>query len=86
MPEWFQRALESRTVRNVTLGTIGFLTIGACGGSLLANYTVAGMNALPERETAIVQRPADPDWSTEVARQLPDYDSSTRAEISDTSY
>jgi hypothetical protein len=86
MPEWFQRALESRTVRNGTLGTIGFLILGCCGGALLANYTVAGMNALPERQTAIAQRPADPDWSTEVAQQLPDYDASTRAEYSETSY
>jgi len=86
MPDWFQHALESRTVRNVTLGTIGYLIVGFCGGSLLANYTVAGMNALPERQIAIVQRPADPDWSTEVAQQLPDYDSSTRAEVSETRY
>jgi hypothetical protein len=44
MGYWVHRIAHSRRVRVATLGAIGLLTMGSCGGALLANYTVSGIS------------------------------------------
>jgi len=48
--------VHSRRLTLATLAATGLLTGGACGGAMLANYTVAGINPF---YTAC----AEPEWS-----------------------
>jgi hypothetical protein len=66
MPRW----VHSRRLKAFTLAATGLLLMGTCGGAMLANYTVAGMDPV------YVARPAaaDPqpsrgvaDWAAEQA-------------------
>ncbi len=44
MGYWVHRFARSRRVRVAALAGVGLLTTGTCGGALLANYTVAGID------------------------------------------
>jgi len=48
--------VHSRRLKIATLAAIGLLTGGACGGAMLANYTVAGINPFYAART-------EPEWS-----------------------
>lgn len=44
MGYWLNRIVRSRRIRVLTLAGIGLMSTGACGGAMLANYTVSGMS------------------------------------------
>lgn len=44
MPRWFHRVLRSPRAGPLLALATGMLVLGSCGGALLANYTVAGMD------------------------------------------
>ena len=83
MAEWLHRAIESPRVRNATLASIGFLGVATCGGAVLANFTVAGMNPIAAHDTTRFQVAAErPGWSV----ALDDWAPEPPAEYSETSY
>ena len=93
MPDWFLRALESRRVRNFTLGGIGFMIVASSGGALLANYTVAGMNpyyfeqASSDAADARIQTAqADARWLREAVIDEPRYNDGAVVETVDAGY
>lgn len=47
MSYWLRRFQNSRRARVATFGAIAVISLGGCGGAMMANYTVAGMNTLP---------------------------------------
>lgn len=68
MGYWLNRIVHSRRVRVAALGAIGLLSTGACGGALLANYTVSGISpfyAARIEPPAIQPRPSVAEWAAE---------------------
>ena len=47
MSDWLRRFQNSRRARVATFAMIAVVSMGGCGGAMMANYTVAGMNTLP---------------------------------------
>lgn len=74
MPNWIARLHKSALARNITFGVIGLMTFGCCGGALLANYTVAGIDPekLPAQELQAAQsdQVADADTSSAWVRDV----------------
>lgn len=71
MPDWFYRLQNSRRARNLSFAAIGLLTLGTSGGALLANYTMAGVDARftsPATGQVAASEP-DPEWMRDV--QMP---------------
>ncbi|MCW3847977.1 hypothetical protein OF829_12075 [Sphingomonas sp. LB-2] len=68
MHDWLSRLHRSRRARFLTLSAVGIVSLGSCGGAVLANYTVAGMNTFPHSEAAQSDwRAAEPEWVREAA-------------------
>jgi len=69
MSDWLRRLQNSRRARNATFAAIGVLWLGSCAGSVIANYTVAGMNMRPytsDRQIAQSDwREPEPRWERE---------------------
>jgi hypothetical protein len=93
MPDWLLRALESRRVRNATLGGIGFMILASSGGALLANYTVAGMNpyylahASDDAANARIQTAqSDAHWLRDAVFDEPRYEDGVPVETADSGY
>ena len=75
MPDWLHRLHHSRRARNLTLGALGMLTLGSCGGAVLANYVVAESNIAQYRDRdgwstlASVPEPP-PKWVEDAAAEI----------------
>lgn len=92
MSDWLHRFHRSRRARNLTLGALGVLTLGSCGGAVLATITVEGSNIAQYRGTqwetmARAPEPA-PEWLQQASAEISDAGfSQERAEgYSDASY
>jgi hypothetical protein len=85
MGYWLHRFVRSRRVRVAALGGIGLLTMGCCGGSLLASYTVSGINPFyaSRLETPDIQPSRGAaDWLAEEAFRSTEQDRA-KAELAD---
>jgi hypothetical protein len=74
MPDWLHRLHQSRRARNASFAAIGIVSLGSCGGAMLANYTVAGMNRLPYSSDQLAaqsaSRDSEPEWVREAAMEV----------------
>lgn len=92
MSDWLHRFHRSRRARNLTLGALGVLTLGSCGGAVLATFTVEGSNIAQYRGTQwerMASTPSPPpEWMQQASAEFSDAGfSADRAEgYSDASY
>lgn len=77
MSDWLHRFHRSRRARNLTLGALGVLTLGSCGGAVLATLTVEGSNIAQYRGNSEWQRVAStpappPEWVQQASVEFGD--------------